>query len=66
MSVQIVTNEEGKETAVLVPIEEWEEMQKRLNTINLYDDFDASLESIKKDISGTVTLKNARTLINEL
>jgi hypothetical protein len=64
MSIQVVTNEKGKKTAVLVPIADWEEIQKRLNTEQLFDEFTASMKDIKEDIGGSANLKNARNLIH--
>ena len=64
MSVQVVTNEKGKKTAVLVPIADWEEIQRRLNTEQLFDEFSSSMKAIKQDAEGKVKLKNARDLIN--
>ena len=65
MSIQVVTNEKGKKTAVLVPIADWEEIQKRLNTELLFDEFSSSIKDIKKDIDGNIKLKNAKDLIRE-
>ena len=62
MNIQVVTNEKGKKTAVLVPIADWEEIQKRLNTELLFDELTSSISDIKKDMEGTVKLKNARSL----
>lgn len=62
MSIQVVTNEKGKKTAVLVPIADWEEIQKRLNTEQFFDEFSSSIESIKKDIDKKSKLKSAREL----
>lgn len=64
MSVQVVTNEKGKKTAVLVPIADWEEIQNRLNTEQLFDEFTSSMKAIKKDMDGSAKLKNARSLIH--
>jgi hypothetical protein len=64
MSIQVVTNKKGKKTAVLVPIADWEDIQKRLNTEQLFDEFTSSMKAIKEDITGTGKLKNARDLIN--
>lgn len=64
MSIQVVTNEKGKKTAVLVPIADWEEIQKRLNTEQLFDEFAASMKAIKEDAGGSAKLKNARNLIH--
>ena len=65
MSIQVVTNEKGKKTAVLVPIADWEEIQKRLNTELLFDEFASSIKDIKKDMDGNNKLKNAKDLIRE-
>jgi hypothetical protein len=62
MSIQVVTNEKGKKTAVLVPIADWEEIQKRLNTEQLFDEFTSSINAIKEDIAGVNKLDNARNL----
>jgi hypothetical protein len=62
MSIQVVTNEKGKKTAVLDPIADWEEIQKRLNREQFFNEFSSSIESIKKDIDGKSKLKSAREL----
>jgi hypothetical protein len=64
MSIQVVTNGKGKKTAVLVPIADWEEIQKRLNTEQLFDEFTSSIKAIKEDMDGNAKLKNARNLIH--
>jgi hypothetical protein len=64
MNVQVVTNEKGKKTAVLVPIADWEEIQRRLNTEQLFDEFISSMKAIKEDTEGVAKLKNARNLIH--
>lgn len=66
MRIQVVTNAKRKKTAVLVPIADWEEIQKRLNTEQFVDEFASSMQAIKEDIVGNKTLKNARDLINSL
>jgi hypothetical protein len=63
MSIQVVTNQKGKKTAVLVPIADWEEIQGRLNAEQLFDEFTASMKDIKEDVGGSAKLKNARNLI---
>jgi hypothetical protein len=62
MSIQVVTNEKGKKTAVLVPIADWEEIQKRLNTEQFFDEFTSSMQAIKDDLNGSAKLKSARSL----
>ena len=62
MTVQYLTDEKGKKTSVLVSIKDWEKIQKKLNTENLYEDFKESLREIKAHAEGKAKLKNARDL----
>jgi len=62
MSIQVVTNAKGKKTAVLVPIADWEEIQKRLNTEQFFDEFASSMQTIKNELAGGGKLKSARSL----
>lgn len=64
MGFQVVTNEKGEKTAVLIPIADWEKIQRRLNTEQFFDEVASSLKAIKDDIEGNGKLKNARNLIN--
>ena len=64
MDVQVVLNKKGKKTAVIVPIADWEEIQKRLNTEQFFEEFTSSIKAIKDDINGASTLNNARNLVN--
>ncbi|MDB5088108.1 MAG: hypothetical protein JWR09_2102 [Mucilaginibacter sp.] len=62
MSIQVVTNAKGKKTAVIVPIADWEEIQKRLNTEQFFEEFNSSIQAIKEDLDGNKKLKKARSL----
>ena len=64
MDVQVVINKKGRKTAVIVPIADWEEIQKRLNTEQFFDELTSSIKAIKGDINGKSTLNNARNLLN--
>ena len=64
MSIQVVTDEKGKKTAVIVPIDDWEEIQRRLNTEMFYEEFASSVKEIKKDVEGNINLKNLKDLLN--
>ena len=67
MDIQVVTNEKGIKTAVLIPFSEWETIQKRLNTLQLYDEFESSIKDIKDDIAGKgkTKLMSAKNLFRE-
>ena len=60
-----VNQSNGKSSAALIsiPVAEWEEIQKRLNTEHLYNEFSESIKAIKDDINGDVSLKSARELL---
>lgn len=64
MNIQLVINEKGEKTAVIIPISDWEEIQKRLNTERFYDEFSASIQAIKDDIDGKINLKSAKDLLH--
>jgi len=64
MSIQVVTDEKGKKTAVIVPIHDWEEIQKKLNTEIFYEEFASSVKEIKKDVEGNINLKSLKDLLN--
>jgi DNA-binding transcriptional regulator/RsmH inhibitor MraZ len=64
MDLQVVLNKKGKKTVVIVPIADWEEIQKRLNTEKFFDELASSFKAIKSDIEGSSTLNNARDLLN--
>ncbi len=64
MNVQVVINEKGEKTAVIIPISDWEEIQKRLNTELFYDEFSSSIQAIKDDIDGKINLKSAKDLLH--
>jgi PHD/YefM family antitoxin component YafN of YafNO toxin-antitoxin module len=65
MNIQVVTNEKGEKTAVLVPMADWEAIQKRLNTLQFYDEFESSMKEIKQGLEGKVKLKNIKNLLRE-
>jgi len=62
MTVQYLTDEKGKKTNVLLSIKDWEKIQKKLNTEDLYEGFRESLREIKAHTEGKAKLKNARDL----
>ncbi len=57
MTVQYLTDTHGKKTGVLLSIKDWEKIQKKLNTEQLYEDFRESLREIKLHKEGKIKLK---------
>jgi pyruvate/2-oxoacid:ferredoxin oxidoreductase beta subunit len=65
LDYQVKENAMTKATDLIsIPITEWNEIQKRLNTESLYNEFEESIKAIRDDINGSVKLKNARELLN--
>ena len=62
MTVQYLTDAKGKKTGVLLSINDWEKIQKKLNNENFYEDFRESLRDVKRHEKGKIKLKNARDL----
>ncbi len=62
MTVQYLTDTKGKKTGVLLAIKDWEKIQKKLNTEELYEDFRESLREIKLHKEGKIKLKDASEL----
>lgn len=66
MSVQAVLDSKGKQTAVLISIKDWESIQKKLNTFELYKNFSSSLKELSDDLNGKTNLTDARDFLDEI
>ncbi len=71
MNVQYITNEEGKQTAVIVPIEEWKQLkaehEKLLNKLEVLGGLRDALKEVQEIKKGK--RKKGRTLgefLNEM
>ena len=71
MSVQYITDEKGKQTAVIVPIEEWKELkaehEKLLNKLEILSGLQEALKEVQEIKQGN--RKKGRTLgefLNEM
>lgn len=71
MSVQYITNEEGKQTAVIVPIEAWKQLQveheKLLNKLEVINGLQNALTEVQEIKNGNK--EKGRTLsefLNEM
>ena len=73
MHVQYITDEEGKKNAVLLPIEEWDEIQKslaelkRLKNKKLFlIELAEAVEEMKAVLQGKKKTRTAEEFLNEL
>ncbi|GGB84593.1 hypothetical protein [Dyadobacter sediminis] len=62
MNVQFLSNEKGKKTAVVIPIKDWEEIQKKLKKEKLVESLSQSVKEMKMMKAG----KMAEPEINDL
>lgn len=67
---QYVTDEEGKLKAVLIPIEEWERIEKQMRLLLAYSSLEESLKQgffeARAIISGNKIAKSAKEFLDEL
>ncbi len=73
MKVQYLTDEEGKKNAVLLPIEEWQEIKRSLRELErlrnkkiLLTEVAEAVEEMKEVLRGEKKARNAEDLLNEL
>ena len=65
MNVQYLSNEQGKRTAVVIPIEEWEGIQAQLKKDRFLDSFKQSLKELKLMRDGVIPEPDVNELFND-
>lgn len=65
MNVQYLSNEQGKRTAVVIPIEEWEDIQARIKKDRFLDSFKQSLIELKLMRDGVIPEPDINELFND-
>jgi hypothetical protein len=65
MNVQYLSNEQGKRTAVVIPIEEWEDIQTQLKKDRFLDSFKQSLKELKLMRDGVIPEPDINELFND-
>lgn len=65
MNVQFVSNENGKKTAVLVPLKEWEDMQAQLKRGKFLDSFTQAVKELKLMRDGKLPEPDIEDLFND-
>jgi hypothetical protein len=78
MNVHYISDQNGKRTAVVVPIKEWNRIRKKLDLPDsepekatsakkqLLDDTQAALKEVKQHREGKTTLQSLDDFLNEL
>jgi hypothetical protein len=70
VKIQYVTDQAGIRKAVMIPIEEWEQIEEQIETLLEYGSLKESLEQgfldVKKIVSGKEKAKSAKDFLDEL
>lgn len=76
MNIQYILNHEGKKTGVVIPIEEWEEIKKLLQSLNKEDiesqdqhllkGLQEAIAEVNEYKAGKAELRDLDELLNEL
>ncbi|MEA5457500.1 type II toxin-antitoxin system prevent-host-death family antitoxin [Arcicella sp. LKC2W] len=53
--MQYIVNDKGKNTAVIVPIKEWDELQRIKKKLQIFDNLDNALQEVKDVKAGKRT-----------
>ncbi|MCE6987876.1 hypothetical protein [Dyadobacter sp. CY323] len=65
MNLQFLSNEKGKKTAVIIPIEDWKEIQARLKKETHADSLRQSIKELKLMKSGKLPEPDINELFND-
>jgi len=65
MNVQFLSNEKGKKTAVVIPIKDWEEIQKKLKKEKLAESLSQSVKEMKLMKAGKMAEPEINDLFND-
>ncbi len=66
MQVQYVTNERGKKTAIQLPLKQWEELQKGIKKLELFEDLKQAFKEMEHHKKGTLKTISTKQLLSQL
>lgn len=66
ITLNYLTDEEGKKTSVIIPIEDWIELEKTLTYIALKEDLLQAFQEMQEIKKGTQPRLSLNDVINEL
>lgn len=64
--VNYVTDEKGRATAVLVPIKKWNEVQKELEKLKIFEDLEIAFKEMEMHGKGKLKTLSTAQLLNQL
>jgi len=73
MELQYITDKKGHKSAVQLPINDWQKIQKELKELEklrdkkaFFSDLKAAVEEVKLSKQGKIKLQSAKDFLNEL
>ena len=66
MRVQYVTNEKGKKTAVQITLKEWQELQKGIKKLELFDELKRAFAEMEQHSQGKLKTPTTKQLLSQL
>jgi hypothetical protein len=66
MNVQFLSNEKGKVTAVQVPIKDWKELERKINTLEVVNSIKKGLKEAEQIKKGEIKAKTIWEVLDEL
>lgn len=66
MNIKFLSNEKGQITAVQVPIKDWRELERKINTLEVVNSIKKGLEEVNKIQKGEMKAKPIQQILDEL
>ncbi|MCD6011959.1 MAG: hypothetical protein K0Q79_1821 [Flavipsychrobacter sp.] len=66
MQVQYVMNEKGKKTAVQIPLKQWEELQKGIKKLELFNELKQAFKEMEQHGQGKLKTPTTKQLLSQL
>lgn len=66
MHVQFLTDENGKRTAVQMSLKQWNDLQKNLSKMEVFEDLKAAFEEMKEHKKGKLKTPSTKQLLSQL
>jgi hypothetical protein len=66
MHVRYVTDEKGKKTAVQIPLKQWQELQKNMKKLELFNELKQAFKEMEQHKSGKLKTPSTKQLLSQI
>ena len=66
MNLQYISDDKGEKNAVIIPMKQWEIIEKKLGKQAIIDDLKEAFEEVKLIRAGKIKPQSLKQLLNEL